>query len=381
MAHRTFLEAAPPHVFSASFREALLAHPLTRGKKPRVVIDTDAANEIDDQFALAWALLSRDEFLLEGVYAAPYSYECYRVPQLRAAYNAIRAGRVDEARAQSDAVLFARAHTLARIGIDPAAFPDPGPAEGMENSFQEALRVFQKLNINPSGLLFRGAARFMQHELDPVPSEAAAHLIARAEAGSRDDPLYVLAVGCPTTVSAAIAAAPHIIDKIVVVWTAAYPTSSNLANFSYNLNQDLFASQLLFSSGVPLVYLPGYHVGAELKISMPDVEAWVRGCGEIGDYLYELFANNPLRPLLGIDPRDHFGRTWILWDLIAVAWLLNPAWVPTHVTPAPLLGDDHYWYRNAAGHLIREAHGIDRDAIFRDLLTKLAAQKTAPSKK
>ena len=30
------------------------------GALPRIVIDTDAANEIDDQFALAWALLSPD---------------------------------------------------------------------------------------------------------------------------------------------------------------------------------------------------------------------------------------------------------------------------------------------------------------------------------
>ena len=30
-------------------------------RKPRIVIDTDAANEIDDQIALAWAQLSPDQ--------------------------------------------------------------------------------------------------------------------------------------------------------------------------------------------------------------------------------------------------------------------------------------------------------------------------------
>ena len=40
----------------------------------RLVIDTDAANEIDDQFALAWALLSPRELRLEAVYAAPFSF-------------------------------------------------------------------------------------------------------------------------------------------------------------------------------------------------------------------------------------------------------------------------------------------------------------------
>ena len=41
----------------------------------RCVIDTDTRNEIDDQFALAWALLSRDQLQIEAIYAAPYSFQ------------------------------------------------------------------------------------------------------------------------------------------------------------------------------------------------------------------------------------------------------------------------------------------------------------------
>ena len=33
----------------------------------RVIIDTDAANEIDDQFALTWALLSPEKLKIEAV--------------------------------------------------------------------------------------------------------------------------------------------------------------------------------------------------------------------------------------------------------------------------------------------------------------------------
>lgn len=40
----------------------------------RVVIDTDAANEIDDQFALAWALLCPEALTTEAVYATPFSF-------------------------------------------------------------------------------------------------------------------------------------------------------------------------------------------------------------------------------------------------------------------------------------------------------------------
>ncbi|MDR1949972.1 MAG: hypothetical protein LBQ38_11320 [Spirochaetaceae bacterium] len=39
--------------------------------KVRVVIDTDAYNEVDDQFAITWALRSTDRIDVEAVYAAP----------------------------------------------------------------------------------------------------------------------------------------------------------------------------------------------------------------------------------------------------------------------------------------------------------------------
>lgn len=37
----------------------------------RLVIDTDTKNEVDDQFAISWALRSPDRFRVEAVYAAP----------------------------------------------------------------------------------------------------------------------------------------------------------------------------------------------------------------------------------------------------------------------------------------------------------------------
>ena len=61
------------------------------------------------------------------------------------------------------------------------------------------------------------------------------------------------------------------------------------------------ASQLLLDSGVPHVYLPGYHVGAQLRLSLPEVERYVQGCGAMGGYLHQLFTHNPLWPILGLD--------------------------------------------------------------------------------
>ena len=42
--------------------------------KVRLLIDTDTANEIDDQFALAWALLSPEHMTVEAVTTEPFSF-------------------------------------------------------------------------------------------------------------------------------------------------------------------------------------------------------------------------------------------------------------------------------------------------------------------
>ena len=41
-------------------------------EKIRIVLDTDTYNEIDDQFALVYSLLSPEKIDLEAVYAAPF---------------------------------------------------------------------------------------------------------------------------------------------------------------------------------------------------------------------------------------------------------------------------------------------------------------------
>ena len=38
----------------------------------RMVLDTDTYNEIDDQFAVVYALLSQDKLAVEALYAAPF---------------------------------------------------------------------------------------------------------------------------------------------------------------------------------------------------------------------------------------------------------------------------------------------------------------------
>ncbi|MDQ7026856.1 MAG: nucleoside hydrolase [Anaerolineae bacterium] len=333
----------------------------------RLMIDTDAHNEIDDQYAIAWALLSQDVFDVEGVLAEPYSQAHHR-DSLIAAYDALK----QNANADLSDILLRYQRTAERMianDINPHEIVFVPPDEGMELSYQEILKVYDLLEEDSAGKVFRGSPSYLQSYDAPIKSDAADFIIERAMADD-DRPLYIACIGCLTNLASAILMKPEIIEKIVVLWTSSYPSWVSLNNRpSLNLVQDIPSSQLLFDCGVPHVYLPGYYIGEQLKLSLPDMEAWVRGKSKIGDYLYHLYTHNPIHPIQGIN--DHYARTWVIWDLINFAWLLNPEWVPSHIVRSPILTDDLYYVQHPKRHLMREAVGIDRDAIFRDLFAKL----------
>lgn len=340
----------------------------------RMVLDTDTQNEIDDQFALAWALLSPEQVTLEAVYAEPFTFQ-HRLRELRHVYDLrLHPERITEADYPLMKSYTNQLDGVLALGLNPHEMQMVGPAEGMEGSYQEILTVFEKLGMDPSGRVFRGSPAYLTSLDQPLRTPAAEDLVQRAMASSADDPLYVSAIGCLTNLASAMLMEPEIITRMVVLWTAGFPTHLGLVNPSLNMEQDMLASQILFDSGVPLVYLPGFHIGAQLRLSLPEMEAWVKGKGAIGDYLYHLYTHNPLYPFLGLN--DYFGRTWVIWDIINIAWLLQPDWVPTYLTQSPVLTDDKRWVQADGRHLIREAYEIDRDAIFRDFFAKL--EKAAP---
>ena len=362
---RTILDRFPP-LPEAKMRRLL---DLPAGKV-RMLMDTDTANEIDDQFALTWALLSPERIEIEGVVAEPFSFEHHQ-PELLEADRLLQSGASLETKQEKLLVAGYRSwiEDLRSQGRKPEDLVFVSPPEGMESSYHEILRVFEKIGADPGNLVKRGSPTYLEAPDQPIPSDAVDLIIERAKAND-DRPLYIVAIGCVTNIASALLLAPEIRDNIVVVWTSAFPSHCRQSNApSLNLVQDPIASQLIFDSGVAHVYLPGYHIGAQLSLSLPEVETFVRGRGAIGDYLHHLYVNNPLYEQRGI--ADISWRTWVIWDVINVAWLLNPEWVPSDLVPSPILGDDFYWRYAENRHLMREAYGINRDKIFRDLYMKL----------
>jgi len=283
-------------------------------KRPvRMVLDTDTYNEIDDQFALVYALIS-PEVSVQAVYAAPF-------------HNA----------------------------------RSSGPGDGMEKSYEEILRILDKLGQSPDGFAFRGSTHYITDLKEPERSPAALDLIERARKSSPQDPLYVAAVGAITNVSSAILIDPSIIRNIVVVWLGGngqhWPHQQE-----FNFRQDLKASRVIFDSGVPFVQLPCTPVVTHFTTTVPEMERYVGGRGPIGDYLLTIFKNFR---------KDHFAWSKVLWDMTAVAWLVKDQWLPSNLVHSPIVTDNCTLSFDDSRHFIRCVYFVNRDPIFRDFFTKL----------
>jgi inosine-uridine nucleoside N-ribohydrolase len=231
----------------------------------------------------------------------------------------------------------------------------------MEKSYDEIIRILDRMGESSEGFVYRGSDEYLPGPEQPVDSEAARDLIAKAMAAPDDDPLYVVAIGAITNVASAILLEPRIIEKIVVVWLGGHALWWNDTT-EFNLKQDVFGAQVLLDCGVPLVLIPVLGVTSHLSTTLPEINAYVRGKGIIGDFLAERFESCH---------QDHFGYSRVIWDISTVAYLLNPSAVPTELIHSPVLTDGMTWSRDTRRHLIRCATFANRDAVFNDLFRKL----------
>ena len=256
------------------------------------------------------------------------------------------------------------------LGIDiPKYLEGRALLECLDNNLNNINDEFDKLNIPHEGKAFRGSNQYLSSFDNPLITESS-EFIVKSCLQYPDEKIYVCAIGCLTNIASALLMEPKIINNLIVVWTSGFPTYSiNNNSHSFNLVQDVLSSQLLFECGVANVYLPGYNVGAQLTLSLPDMKEFVKGRGDIGNYLYELYTNNPLHKQRGVI--DQTWRTWVIWDVITIAWMIDASWVPSHIVSSPVLNDELYWKRNNESHPMREAYGVNRDAIFHDFFTKI----------
>ncbi len=301
-------------------KEQYLKNLETPKGKVDVVIDTDTYNEVDDQYAVSYLLRSKEKLNTVALYAAPFLNE-----------------------------------------------KSVSPADGMEKSYNEILKMLDLLNeASLKASVFKGSTEYLKDEKTPVISDAAEDLAKRAKKYSPEHPLYVVAIGAITNVASALLIDPGIAENIVIVWLGGHAHHWCDTN-GFNVRQDVAAARVVMSSPAPFVQLPGMGVVSCFTVSGPELEYWLRGKNKLCDYLVDKTIKEAEVYAKGLP------WTRIIWDVTAVAWLVNEnnAFMYSTIMPVRLPGYD-LQYEEESDKIMCYVHHINRDTLMGDLFKKLS---------
>ncbi len=288
----------------------------------RMLVDTDAKNEADDQYAIMHHLLT-PMFELCGIVATHFEQK------------------------------------------------DGYRGESMERSYREIEKLLALAEIDDVPF-FRGCVSPLKDVHDAPDAEGVRQIIREARKPGK---LYIAVQGAMTNVAAALNAAPDIGDNIVVLWNGGGPYPGGRSEF--NVQQDPEAARALLRSSAEVWQTP-QDVYCTLEVSLAELKRRVYPCGELGRYLYQqLVEENHVEYNPGFLLRS--GENWVLGDNTTIAVLLMSRfrgnWRMEH---APVLKDDLTYGPNPEGRMIRVYDSIDVRMTLEDLFSKLELAYGSP---
>ncbi len=290
-------------------------------KKVDVVIDSDAYNEIDDQFAIAYLLKSPEQADVKAIYAAPFTND-----------------------------------------------NSTGPEDGMLKSYDEIHKLLKFMNMKVD--VFRGSTEYLKSKDIPIISDAALDLVARAKNYTPDEPLYVVCIAAITNIASALIIDPSIAENIVLVWLGGHGRDFHDTN-EFNMSQDVVGANVVFDALMPMIQIPCRGVSNGIRISRPELEYWFLGKNELCTYL----AKNTIE-----DTEKYYAdRAWSrsMWDSCAVAWIFNKdhLMMAPKFVHAPNVSHDLKYIDNPAGKPMAYVYYIHRDIVITDMIRKLTANE------
>ncbi len=318
-------------LLAGSFAGTLMAERQPAGNRLRVLLDTDANNELDDQHAIAYMLFNGGVFDVEGI-------------------------TVNRTRGGGD----------------------------VTQHYAEAERVVRLANLHgriPLRLGANGSFQEIEGHLDRPDYDGAAavrFIIERAHAADRR-PLVLLPVGKLTNVALALKKDPSIARKIRVVWLGSnYPDPGeyNQENDPGSLSYILEKTDVPFEivtvrygkpSGTDAVRATREEIRARMPGKGPRVSPPVTGreggtYATFGDYSVALFERIQLN---GTPPSR------ALYDMAAVAIVKNPAWATARRIPAPKLDATGLVDRPGHARTVIVWENFDSAAIMRDFYASM----------
>lgn len=225
-----------------------------------IIIDTDVANEIDDQFAIAYALTS-PEFKVEAITVCPF-YVSYK----------------------------------------PVVVED-----GVVDSYFEAKRICRYAGVS-SKIVYQGSTNFYSNGYREQ-SEAVQKIIEIAKANTKT---YLVCLGTLTNLAIALDIEPRLEKKIEVVWLG----TKNLLDDTFtdsNYRKDKKAFERVMHSNVKLHVIPSY-VGKYNATSIYELKEHV-AVNTLGKYLLKIVKN--FKFLI-----ENRGLKYI-YDIMPIAYLKN----------------------------------------------------------
>jgi purine nucleosidase len=280
-------------------------------RRARVIVNTDAKNEADDQFAIVHALLT-PSFDIRGVIPAHFG-------DRRSAFS------MAESRAEVDLLLGLmnwQGHLVVANGA-PTALPDdttPIPSPGAELIVDEAMRA------------------------DPRP-------------------LYVAFYGPLTDMASALLMEPRLAERnLRVVWIGGGPWPAGGREF--NLSNDITAANVVFRSALEVWQIPS-PVYRRMAVSYAELADKVAPCGRIGAYLVEqLRAWNAQHRSGPMEYRS-------LGDSPAVGVMMYPDCGHWEMRPAPEFTAEMHYVHTGRHRPIRVYESVDARFILEDFFAKL----------
>lgn len=283
----------------------------------RLIIDTDAKNEADDQFAIVHALLS---------------------PSLDIA------------------------------GIVPAHFGDARSRHSMQDSRDEVdllLRLLDRDDV----VVANGAEHAVPDPLTPVDSDGARLIISEAR---KPGPLFVIFLGPLTDMASALLLDPSIADNpdLTVVWIGGTPydeVTGGERRGEFNLSNDVTAANVVFQSRLRVWQIP-MTVYRMVGVGYAELDEKVAPHGELGEYLVRQLKEFNAEH---VDPEIEYRS---LGDSPAVSVVLNPDGAVWRHRPVHVFGDDARMTNVIVeGRSVLVAESVDVRFLLEDMFAKIKA--------
>jgi len=281
-------------------------------KKIRVIVDTDAACEADDPFAIVHALLS-PKLIVKGITAEH--------------------------------------------------FHAPG---SVQRSYEEIRTILEAMKLDTP--FFMGEEEPLTHAGQEGSSEAVDFIIEEA---LREDshPLYILCQGAITNVAAAFNRCPEIIPRVTVIWIGTHGEQTVAPFREFNAGNDILAANQVLSSGTNLWLVPS-NVYCTITIGIAEIQSEIYPCGAIGKHLFEQMVAYNASENAGWTQ----GESWSLGDSPAIAIAINPGCGHHKEIEAPIILEDtssRFSEGPEKRPMIRMYTDVDSRYVLGDLIAKL----------